>query len=197
MSKRYRAALVGCSRMGAFIDNEVAGDPRHIPPYSHAAGYEASVRTDLVAGTDLRPDVLAAYGARYSVSKEHLYTDYKELIEKEQPDILSIATQPGQRAEIAIFAAEHGVKALYWEKAMCASLAEADAMVEAMERHGVAFNMGTNRRWHPGFDAMRQVISSGQLGDLKTFIIYSNGNLFNASSHTAYSASLTVSWPML
>ena len=74
---------------------------------------------------------LEVFGQRYGVGKDHLYTDYKELIAKEQPDILSIATQPEQRAEIAIYAAEHGVKALYCEKALCASLPEADAMVEA------------------------------------------------------------------
>ena len=184
MSKTYRAALVGCSRMGAFIDNEVVGTPHHVPPYSHAAGYEACDRTDLVAGVDLRPDVLEMFGKRYGVGSDHLYTDYKELIAKEQPDILSVATQPEQRAEIAIYAAEHGVKALYCEKALCASLPEADAMVEACERNGVALNMGTNRRWHPGFDKMREVIASGELGALKTLIVYSNGTLFNTSSHT-------------
>ena len=184
MSKTYRAALVGCSRMGAFIDNEVVGTPHHVPPYSHAAGYEACDRTDLVAGVDLRPDVLEEFGKRYGVGSDHLYTDYKELIAKEQPDILSVATQPEQRAEISIYAAEHGVKALYCEKALCASLPEADAMVEACERNGVALNMGTNRRWHPGFDKMREVIASGELGALKTLIVYSNGTLFNTSSHT-------------
>lgn len=183
MRKQYRAALVGCSRMGAFIDNELAGRRADFP-HSHAAGYEACSRTDLVAGSDLRRDVLVVYGQRYRVSNEHLYTDYKELIEKEKPDILSIATQPEQRAEIAIFAAKHGVKALYCEKAMCASLAEADAMVEAVEDHDLAFNMGTNRRWEPGFDAMREMIASGQLGALKTLIIYNNDTLFNTSSHT-------------
>ena len=62
MAKTYRAALVGCSRMGAFIDNEVTAN-RSIPlPYSHAAGYEACPRTDLVAGADLRPDVVERFG---------------------------------------------------------------------------------------------------------------------------------------
>ena len=41
MAKTYRAALVGCSRMGAFIDNEVPDNPSIPLPYSHAAGYEA------------------------------------------------------------------------------------------------------------------------------------------------------------
>ncbi|HEX2034562.1 MAG TPA: Gfo/Idh/MocA family oxidoreductase [Chloroflexota bacterium] len=180
---RYRAALVGCSRMGAFIDNEVVGRSSIVLPYSHAAGYEACARTDLVAGADLRPDVLAAFGQRYGVPAEHLYTDYRRLIVDERPDILSIATQPEQRAEVALFAAEHGVRALYCEKPLCASMAEADALRAAIEGRGVVFNMGTNRRWHPGFDVMRELIASEALGQLRTLIIYSTGALFNTATH--------------
>lgn len=179
----YRAALVGCSRMGAFIDNEVAGSPSIVLPYSHAAGYEACSRTSLVAGSDLRPDVLSVFGERYGISPDHQYTDYREMILSEQPDILSIATQPQHRTEIALFAIEHGVRALYCEKPFCASVAEAEAISRAVEKHGVVFNMGTNRRWHPGYTAMRHRIASGDIGALKTLIVYANGTLFNTSSH--------------
>jgi predicted dehydrogenase len=183
MSTVYRAALVGCSRMGAFIDNEVIGSPSIVLPYSHAAGYEACPRTDLVAGADLRPEVLEAFGQRYGVAPEHHYTDYREMIERERPDILSIATQPEQRTEVALFAATHGVRALYCEKPLSASMAEARELVAAVDEHKIALNMGTNRRWHPGFDAARALIESGDLGALKTLVIYSNGTLFNTSSH--------------
>ncbi|MDQ3699769.1 MAG: Gfo/Idh/MocA family oxidoreductase [Chloroflexota bacterium] len=183
MSQTYRAALVGCSRMGAFIDNEVRSSRTIVLPYSHAAGYEACARTELVAGADLRGDVLAAFGQRYGVPASGQYLDYREMIERERPDILSIATQPEQRAEVALFAVEHGVRALYCEKPLCASMSEAAALVAAVESHGVAFNMGTNRRWHPGFDAMRELIVAEELGPLKTLVIYSNGALFNTSSH--------------
>ena len=44
--KTYRAAVIGCSRMGGFIDNEVVDSPRHVPPYSHAAGFYACDRTE-------------------------------------------------------------------------------------------------------------------------------------------------------
>ena len=109
--KTYKAALIGCSRMGAFIDNEVMGSPWAQLPYSHAAGYEASDRTDFVACSDLRTEVMEQVGNRYGVAKEKQYTDYKALIDKEQPDIVSVATQPEHRAEIVIYAAEHGVGA--------------------------------------------------------------------------------------
>lgn len=181
--KTYRAAVIGCSRMGGFIDNEVVGSPGHVPPYSHGAGYYACARTDLVACSDLRTDVMAEFGKRYDVPKERQYTDYRQLIDKEQPDIVSVATQPEHRAAIVIYAAEHGAKAIYAEKAFAASMAEADAMVAAVERSNVALNMGTNRRWHPGFDRMKEVIDSGELGALRTLIAYGTGNLFNTASH--------------
>jgi predicted dehydrogenase len=179
----YRAAIVGCSRIGAFIDNEVIGRPDMVLPYSHAAGYEACARTDLVAGADLRPEVLEAFGQRYGVPPEHRYADYRAMIDRERPDIVSVATQPEQHAEVAIYAAEHGVRAVYCEKPLCASLEEADRLAAAAERHRVAFNMGTNRRWHPGYEAMRAAIAGGDLGRLQSLIVYSGGALFNTTSH--------------
>ena len=182
--KTYRAALVGCSRMGAFIDNEQRGASRFRQPYSHAAGYEACERTELVACSDLRADVLEQAGKRYGVPSERLYSDYREMIDKEQPDIVSVATQPEQRAEVVIYAAEHGAKAVYAEKAMAASMSDARAMVEAVERNGVVFNLGTNRRWETAYDKMKELIDDGSIGDLQSIIIYGNGHLFNAASHS-------------
>ena len=179
----YRAALVGCGRMGAFIDNEVAGRATTVLPYSHAAGYEACARTDLVAGADTRRDVLDRFGDRYGVAPRHRYTDYRELIRNEQPEILSIATQPHHRAEVALFAIEHGVRALYLEKPLCASMAEADALRTAAERKNVVVNMGTNRRWHPGFAAVRAAIASGEFGQLVTLATFHRATLFNTDSH--------------
>ena len=176
-----RAALIGCSRMGAFIDNEV---PEDWGAYSHAAGYEACDRTEMIACSDLRADVMEQVGLRYGVPKERQYLDYKEMIDREQPEIVSVATQPEHRAEIVIYAADHGAKAIYAEKAMAASMEDADAMVAAVERNGVFLNMGTNRRWDPGYDTMIDVINSGRIGPLKSLIIHSTGPLFNGASHS-------------
>ena len=179
--KTYKAALIGCSRMGAFIDNEVAAG-RY--PYSHAAGYEACDRTELVACSDLRPDVMAQVGERYGVPPEGQYTDYREMMEKVQPDIVSVATQPEPRAEIVCYVANNGAKAIYAEKAMAASMADADAMTEACESNGVFFNLGTNRRWDRGFDVMKEIIDSGKLGRLRALTIYNTSALFNGASHS-------------
>lgn len=182
--KNYRAAVIGCSRMGGFIDNEVVGARKHVPPYSHGAGFFACTRTDLVACADPRTEVMEKFGELYEIPKERQYTDYRQMIAAENLDIVSVATQPEPRAEIVIYAAEHGIKAIYAEKAMAASLPEAQAMVEAIERNGLFFNLGANRRWSVLYDKMKEIIDSGDLGALKTLIVYLNGTLFNTGSHT-------------
>ena len=181
--KTYKAAVIGCSRMGGFIDHEVMGRESMVLPYSHAAGFYACGRTDLVACSDLREDVMERFGLLYDVPKERQYTDYKELIAREKPDVVSVATQPEHRAEVVIHAVENGARAIYAEKAMAASMREAGDMVEAVERNGAFFNLGTNRRWSTAYDAMKDVIDSGRLGPLRSIIIYQNTSLFNGSSH--------------
>ena len=177
----YKAVLIGCSRMGAFIDNEV---PSNMRPYSHAAGYEACERTDLIACSDLRVDVMEQVGERYGIPADKQYTDYRAMLAREAPDIVSVATQPEHRAEIVMAAAKAGARAIYAEKAFSASLAEADRMVEACQRHNVVLNMGTNRRFYPGYDQMKAVIDSGEIGALQTLIIHQTSALFNGASHS-------------
>ena len=105
--KQYRAAVIGCSRIGGFIDNESVG-PRL--PGSHAAAYEAHDRVDIVACSDLREDVMEKFGERYGVPKERQYTDYKAMVAQEGLDIVSVATQPEPRAEITVWLANNGIK---------------------------------------------------------------------------------------
>lgn len=181
--KTYRAAVIGCSRMGGFIDNEVIDYPTIILPMSHAAGFMACPRTELVACADMRTDVMAEFGRQYNIPPSAQYTDYREMIAREELDIVSVATQPEPRSEIVIYAATHGIKAIYAEKAFAASLAEAEAMVAAVEDNSVAFNLGTNRRWATEYDAMKAFVERGELGAFKSLLVYNTGTLFNMGSH--------------
>ena len=85
MPKQYRACLIGCGRMGATIDDEMAGRPERFLwiPYSHAAAAVACDRTDLVAVSDVIAE--KAETARQRYGAQHAYTDYREMIEKVQP----------------------------------------------------------------------------------------------------------------
>ncbi len=184
MKTQYRACIVGCGRMGGTIDEEIRGGPNAILlPYSHAAGYTACERTTLVAAADVVEDNLNRVCSKWNIPNR--YTDYREMIEKEAPDIISIATRPGNHAEITAYAAEHGVKGIYCDKPLCASMEEADAMVEVCEKYRVKFNLGTQRRYTPGYIKMRDIVESGEIGDRHSVIAYASGAALWGYTHAA------------
>ncbi|MXZ00695.1 hypothetical protein F4Y93_08620, partial [Candidatus Poribacteria bacterium] len=80
-------------------------------PYSHAAGYTDFDRTDLIAAADVVEEKAQYVCNKWDIPK--YYLDYREMIVEEKPDIVSIATRPGNHAEITAFAAENGVKGIY------------------------------------------------------------------------------------
>ena len=185
MVKKYKACLVGCGRMGATIDDEVRNRPDSALylPYSHAAAYKSIEDVELVAVADIVPERVEATKRRYEVARG--YTDYREMIEVEKPDIVSIATRPSTHASITIFAAEHGVKGIYCEKPLCCSMEEADAMVEACEKYGVKFNYGTQRRYMPLYRKIRELIEDGEIGEVHCIMGYGFGGAQWTHTHTA------------
>jgi len=182
MSRELKAAIVGCGRMGGFIDDELVNHPDFVPPYCHAGAYRAVKETALVAAADVLRERVDRLGERWNVSAR--YTDYREMILKERPDILSICTRPDSHAEIAVFAAENGVKGIYCEKPLCCSMDEADAIRDACLRNGVAFNLGVNRRYQEMFWKIRDAIRDGVIGRVQSVSAYSSGNALWTHTHT-------------
>ena len=181
--KTYRAAVIGCGRMGGFIDNEVIGTPGFYPPYSHGGGFFASERTDLVACSDFRTDLMDEFGRNYGVPGGGQYTDFREMVAAENLDIVSVATHVEHHAEVVIALAEAGVKAIYCEKGLAPSLGEANAMAEACNRNGAILNMGAQRRYHPGFQKMKEIIGSGEIGAVQNLLMTYSAGLFDHGCH--------------
>lgn len=170
MAEMYKVCLIGCGRMGATIDDEIAGRPDESlwVPFSHAAAVLSCDRTQLVAVSDVLEKKAEAICNRYKAKR--YYTDYQKMIRKECPDIVCIATRPASRAEITIFAAENGVKGIYAEKPLCCSMEEADTMVSTIQEHDVKFNYGTQRRFMPFYRQMRRLIDKGEIGKVQCVI---------------------------
>lgn len=70
------------------------------------------------------------------------YTDFRELLEQRDIDIVHIATPPHWHALIAVAAAQAG-KDIWCEKPMSRTLGEGIKMVEAVQRHGRIFRLNT------------------------------------------------------
>lgn len=168
MSETYKACLVGCGRMGGTIDDELTKHSyrRFVLPHTHAGACKTVDRIFLSGAADVVEEKVETLCSRYEVP--HAYLDYREMIEKEKPEIVCIATRPVNHAEIIVFAAEHGVKGIYCDKPLCCSMVEADAVLEACRKFNVRFNYGVNRRYLPIYRTMRQLIEEGAIGELQS-----------------------------
>ena len=135
---KLKVGVIGCGRMTSTIEDEVRG--RKLGgirlPHSHAAAY---VTVDEVeTGRRLRHHARQAEGVPGAVgSPPRLTPTFREMIDTEDLDILSIGTRPEQHAEPMIYGAENGIKGMYAEKPLCCTLDEADAIKDAFESNGV------------------------------------------------------------
>ncbi|MGH2351955.1 MAG: Gfo/Idh/MocA family protein, partial [Chloroflexota bacterium] len=168
-------------RMGGQNEDEIPPGS-FSKPYGHFSAYAAIDETEVVAVANRGAARLERFCTRFGIT--NTYLDYREMIEQERPDIVSVTTPSWARAEPIIFAAEHGVKGIYAEKGLCASLAEADRIAGAVKRHGVAFNWGAMRRHHDGYKKLAAAIARGDIGQPRYATMYFYTDLIKHHPHT-------------
>ncbi|MFJ4286861.1 Gfo/Idh/MocA family protein [Paenarthrobacter nicotinovorans] len=96
-------------------------------------------------------------------------TDWRDVIERDDIDIIDICAPGWMHAEIAIAAVEAGKHVLV-EKPLANTLAEAEIMTNAAEaahRHGVQSMIGFNYRRVPALALARQLIAEGRVGPVR------------------------------
>lgn len=199
MSSKYRAAVVGLGRMGSTIDDERGPWSQSPVPHAHTPCYLAA-GVEVVASADPHEGQRKAYHERWGIAS--LYADYREMLARERPDILSLCTSAKPRARILLEAVEigapRGLKAIWAEKPISISLEEADRMIEACREAGIVLAIGCSRAWHPGYNRIREVIDAGEIGRVLQVIALGQATLSHNGSHlltTAnYLAGARVAW---
>lgn len=93
------------------------------------------------------------------------YIDYKVMIEEIQPELVSIATESGIHAEIAIFCINHGVHVII-EKPMAMSMADANEIIRLSEEKKVKVSACHQNRFNIAVQEMRQALEAGRFGKL-------------------------------
>ena len=110
---------------------------------------------------DVREERAAEAGAA------RVYSDYREMLEKERPDLVSLAPRrTDQRVEHMLACAEYGCHG-YVEKPLCADLAEADRIIEAMDERGLKWVIAHNFTATPIVrHARRLLFEEGLIGEV-------------------------------
>ncbi|MBI1930855.1 Gfo/Idh/MocA family oxidoreductase, partial [Candidatus Poribacteria bacterium] len=148
---------------------------------THANGYRSLGSAKVVAGADINPASVDKFAAEFEVAGK--YTDFREMLEKENLDIVSVCTWPGTHAEATIAAAQAGVGAVLCEKPMAVSLGQADAMLEACEKSGTKLAIGHHSRFIASNTEARRLIATGAIGQPTLLHSRSGGGLTNNGTH--------------
>lgn len=123
---------------------------------------------EMVAVADESAEGLAKAAARHGLDASKpgvAFADWRAMLADVRPDIVAICMrQLDCHAEMAIAAAEAGVKGIFLEKPFVRTLAEADAVIAACSKAGTKLSLAFVNRHSPSYLAARDLIEQGRIG---------------------------------
>jgi len=153
--KKLKIAIIGCGRIS----------------YKHIEAIDQNkVEIQLIALCDRveykaitkRDECIKALGEDADVK---VYIDYKEMLEKIDVDLVSIATESGHHSEIAIYCMNKG-KHVIVEKPMALSNQDADKMIECAKKNNVKLCVNYQNRFNEPIQKLRTAVEENRFGKL-------------------------------
>ena len=131
--------------------------------WMHARWMQAVADLRLVAICDRDPACAAK--AKEDFPEVDVYTDLREMLRRDDVDLIAVVTPHSGHAPIAIECLQAG-KHVVVEKPMCISIAEATGMIEAAKKAGRTLAVFHNRRHDGNVRAIKKIVDQGIIGDL-------------------------------
>ena len=180
---RLKAAVIGLGRIASTIDEELDDFDGVEFPYGHIPCYMSMPEVEVVGMSDTWVEQREAAGAKWGF--EALYADYRQMLEETRPDIVSVCTSAKPRGDILLEIANggYGVRAIWAEKPITLSLAEADAAIGACKRANIALAINCTRRWQDDYLQVNALIDDGAIGDVVSVDSRSSCGLSHNGSH--------------
>lgn len=131
-----------------------------------SAAFELPVPVHLAALADA--DSARAEQCAQAWGFERSHSDWQQLIDDPQVQVVAITTPNHLHFPMAMAAIAAG-KAVYCEKPLAVSLAQADEMRRSAEAAGVVTQVGYNYQHNPIIDLAKEMIEAGELGEIISF----------------------------
>ena len=145
MAAKVKIGLVGCGKIAQ----------------THAAALASLEEAEFTACCDADEGRARELAGKYNVP--HVFSDIDALFRSGTVEAVCVCTPHPTHGPIVVAAAEAGIHALC-EKPLTVDLAEANRMVEAADRAGIAFGGIFQRRFWPAAQRIRSAIDAGKLG---------------------------------
>ena len=156
--KTYRAAAIGHTGAGNF------GHGLHTP-------YKNIENTELIAVSD--PNEEGREKAAAEAGALRSYADYRDMLEKEELDIVSVCPRwTTEHLDMVTACLEAGCS-VYSEKPMTSTLADGDKIVETAKARGLKVAVAHQAVYLPATHAIKQMLEEGKIGTIQA--IYASG----------------------
>ncbi len=151
MPGKYKVAVIGRTGKGG---------------YGHGLGvvWKEIEGVEVVAVAD--PDAKGRADEAKKIGAKNTYEDYRTMLEKEKPRIVSVADRFLDMHRDMVVACARAGASVFLEKPMARTLAEADEMIKACETHHVKLAIAHQTRHSPRIARVKEMIAAGTLGDV-------------------------------
>jgi len=146
MKVRLNVGVIGLGRLGRVYAADLA---QRVP------------NARLVAVADLRAELAESIARDYSVPK--CYQTHQELLDDRDVEAVAVITSTSSHGEVVLDAVKRG-KAIFCEKPISISLADAVKMLQAVKTAGAFLQMGFQRRFDSAYVAAKMKIEAGAIG---------------------------------
>ncbi|MEG1255616.1 inositol 2-dehydrogenase [Clostridium sp.] len=151
MNKKVKVGVIGVGRIGKLHAENIA---RRLGAYA-----------ELVAVADVfLNDSIVEWANSLGVTK--VYDDYKKIIEDPAIDAVIICSSTNTHSIISVEAANAG-KHIFCEKPIDYDLEKIKMALDAVEKAGVKYQVGFNRRFDHNFRKVREMVEAGKVGNIE------------------------------
>jgi len=151
--------------------------------HGHADAYQYVKRGRVVAVCDLRPEPMDEFADKYDVKAR--YTDYREMFEKEKPELAHLSTPPNVRLQILEAAEAAGVPAVVVEKPLAIQGEDYLAIRDFAARNPkIKVAINHQLQFHPRRQHLQKLVADGAIGDIRFIEASSGMNLAYQGTHS-------------
>lgn len=123
---------------------------------------------EIVAVCDIVPEKMEEILAKHNLADDKSikrYTDYKQMLEENELELVSIATESGKHASIALDAIDAGVSVII-EKPMAMNIADAEEIIKRADEKNVKVSACHQNRFNVAIQEVRKAIEGDRFGKL-------------------------------
>lgn len=149
MATKYRVAIVGCGGIS----------------HAHGNAWRNVPEIEIVGACDEKFESLSRFATEYEV--ENTYNDLRQMLEKQNPDILVVATWPSSHLKNVLEAVRCGVKGILVEKPIAVNTSQLEQMIQVTESANILLMEAFMYRHHPLTLAVKQKIEEDAIGEVR------------------------------